>query len=200
MKRIVQAFLLASLVPVLSFAQTDLQPAATINLTKTEPITVKQVKVEVAKIEAQTKRTLTSAERRQVLDIMINERLAMQAAERDKLSITENELNQQMQQARGMMKSKIGRDPTDKEFEDAVKAETGLKLADFKEQMRRQLTIQKYLMTKKRASFESIKQPTEAEISSMYELSKAKLVRPDTVRFSIIFVPRAEGSDGQKKA
>ncbi|MFA6507155.1 MAG: peptidyl-prolyl cis-trans isomerase [Treponemataceae bacterium] len=200
MKRIVKAILLAALVPVLSFAQTDLQPAATVNLTKTEPITVKQLKAEITKIEVQSKRTLSVPERRQVLDIMINERLAMQASERDKLGLTENELNQQMQQARNMMKQKIGRDPTDKEFEEAVKAETGLKLADFKEQMRRQLTIQKYLMTKKRSLFEGIKPPTDAEILSMYELSKAKLVRPDTVRFTIIFVARGEGADGQRKA
>lgn len=200
MKRFLKAVLLASLVPVLSFAQTDLQPVATVNLLKTEPITVKQLKAEVAKIETQSKRTLTVSERRQVLDIMINERLALQASERDKLGLSEGELNQQLQQARGVMKQKIGREPTDKEFEDAVKAETGLKLADFKEQMRRQLTIQKYLMTKKRSSFEAIKPPTEAEITSMYELSKAKLVRPDTVRFTIIFVARGEGADGQKKA
>jgi parvulin-like peptidyl-prolyl isomerase len=34
----------------------------------------------------------------------------------------------------------------------------------------------------------------------MYELSKARLVRPDTVRFSMIHVPRGEGAEAQKKA
>jgi hypothetical protein len=84
MKRIVQTVLFALLVPALSFAQLSLQNAATVNLTKTEPITVKQLKAEIAKIESQAKRALSPAERRQVLDVMINTRLAVQAAERDK--------------------------------------------------------------------------------------------------------------------
>lgn len=200
MKRIAQTVVFALLVPALSFAQLNLQNAATINLTKTEPITVRQLKSEVAKIESQAKRQLSAAERRQVLEVMINTRLAVQAAERDKLAVTENEMNQQFVQARSAMKAKLGREPTDREFEDAVKAETGLALSEFKDEMRRQLTVQKYLMNKKRPLFDTVKPPTEAEIVSMYELSKAKLVRPDTVRFSMIFVPRGEGPEDQKKA
>ena len=200
MKRILQMFVFALLVPALSFAQLNLQNAATVSLTKTEPITVKQLKSEVAKIESQAKRQLSTAERRQVLDVMINTRLAVQAAERDKLALTENELNQQLLQARSALKAQLGRDATDKEFEDAVKAETGLLLVDFKEEMRRQLTVQKYLMNKKRPLFDAIKPPTEAEIVSMYELSKSKLVRPDTVRFSMIHVPRGQSPEDIKKA
>jgi len=200
MKRFLSASLIVALVPVFAFAQMDLQPAAIVKLTKTEAITVKQLKAEVEKIESQTGKTLKAADRRQLLDVMINEVLALQAADRDKVVVSDAELNNQLQQARSSMNSKLGRAPTDKEFEDAVKVETGLSLADFKEQMRRQFTIQKYLMTKKRSSFEGITAPTEAEIKTTYELSKAKLVRPDTVRFSMIFVPRGEGADAQKKA
>jgi parvulin-like peptidyl-prolyl isomerase len=98
------------------------------------------------------------------------------------------------------MRAQLGRDATDKEFEDAVKAETGVSLPEFKEEMRRQLTVQKYLMNKKKPLFDAIKPPTEAEILSMYELSKAKLVRPDTVRFSMIHVPRGKGEEDLKKA
>lgn len=200
MKRFLFASTLAALVPFLAAAQMDLQPAAIVKLTKTEAISVKQLKAEVAKIEAQGGRTLKAEERRQVLDVMINEILALQAAERDKVVVSDAELNTQLQQARASMKAKLGREPTNKEFEDAVKAETGLSLDEFKEQMRKQFTIQKYLTTKKRSLFEGMAAPTEAEIKSTYELSKAKLVRPDTVRFSMIFVPRVEGADAQKKA
>jgi G3E family GTPase len=166
MKRIVYTVAVALLVPTLSFAQLNLQNAATITLTKTEAITVKQLRNEVARIEEQAKRTLSAAERRQVLDVMINTRLAVQALSGTSWRSTENEVNQQLQQARDAMKAKLGRDPTDKEFEDAVKAETGMSFAEFKDDMRRQMTVQKYLMNKKRPLFESIKPTTEAEIVS----------------------------------
>ena len=52
-------------------------------------------------------------------------------------------------------------------------------------------------MTKKQSSFENIKAPTDAEILSTYNLTKAQFVRPDTVRFSMIQV--AYGPDAASK-
>jgi len=200
MKRFLQALALAALIPAYSFAQIDLQTIATVELIRTEFISVKQLKAEVKKAETQAKRTITVAERRKVLDTMINERLVMQAAERDKISVTEAEINAPLQQARTGMNTQLKRTTTDKEFEDAVKLETGMGLVDYKAQLRKQLTIQKYLFSKKKAYFESIAAPTEADINNAYELSKSKLVRPDTVRFSMIFIPKGEGADAQKKS
>jgi len=154
-----------------------------------EPITVKQYRTEVERVEKQTGRALSAAEKRQVLDLMINERLAMQAAERDKLTVTDNELNQQITQLRASMAQSLGRQPTDAEFAQAAKNETGLEMPAFREQLRKQLTIQKYIMDKKKDSFSNIKEPTDQEIQNSYVLAKSQLVRPDTVRFSMIQVP-----------
>ncbi len=204
MKRFLGAVLLVFAASTLAFAQADLQPAAIVKLIKTEPITVKQLKAEIAKIEEQSKRTLSAAERRKVLDLLIDAKLVMQAAERDKLAVSDNEVNQQLtpqiDQLKAAMKARLGREANAKEIDDAVKAETGYDLADFRVQMKQQLTYQKYLTTKKRSAFEAIKPPTEAEISSTYDLYKPNFVRPDTVRLSMIFVPRGEGADGYKKA
>jgi len=204
MKRILSASLLAFFLPALSFAQADLQPAAVVKLTKTEAITVKQLKAEIAKIEAQSNRSLPAADRRRVLDLLVDAKLVMQAAERDKLGITDNELSKQLDpqisQLRAAMKARLGREPNAKEVDDAIRAETGYNLADFREQMRQQLTYQKYLTTKKRAAFEAIKPPTEAEIASTYDLYKSRFVRPDTVRLSVIFIPRGDGAEGYRKS
>jgi peptidyl-prolyl cis-trans isomerase D len=59
----------------------------------------------------------------------------------------------------------------------------------FREYIRKQLLIQKYLAEKKKNTFSSFKGPTEADIVNYYQLNKSLLVRPDTVRFSIISVP-----------
>ena len=200
MKHFLRAVFLAAFIPALSFAQADHQPAAIIKLTKTEPITVKQLKAEVQKLETQAKRSLSVDERSQVLDIMINERLALQAADRDKVSITDNEVNQQILQLRSTMAAQLKRQPTDAEFESAVKNETGQTVAEYKDQLRRQMTVQKFVLTKKRATFEGIKAPTEDEIKGEYELNKAKFLRPETVRFTMIYIPIEPGANGKANA
>jgi hypothetical protein len=129
MKRNFLLMLFALVAAALVSAQTDLQSVALVTLTKTEPITVKQLKAEVQKIEAQTRKTLSIDERKQILDVMINERLALQAAERDKITVSDAEINQQLQQARASMAQSLGRQPTDAEFESAIKQETGMDLA-----------------------------------------------------------------------
>lgn len=188
MKRTISIIFLGFFAAALVFSQADLQPVAIVRLTKSEPITVKQYRTEVDRAEKQTGRPLTLDEKRQVLDVMINEKLAMQAAERDKITVTDNEVNQQLQQLRVNMAQSLGRQPTDAEFSQAVRNETGLELPAFREQLKKQLVIQKYILDKKKDFFDSIKEPTEQEIQNSYTLYKSQLVRPETVRFSMIQV------------
>lgn len=182
---------------VWALAQSDLQPAAIVNLTKSEPITVKQFRTEVERMEKSAQRTLNDKERREVLDAMINERLAIQAAEKDRITVSESEVNRQVEQLKAQMVQAIGRQPTDAEFATAIRNESGLEMPAFREQVRRQLISQKYLMSKKQSTFDNIKMPTEGEIVNTYNLTKAQFVRPDTVRFSMIQV--AYGADAAAK-
>jgi len=188
MKRIFIVFL-TIITAVSGFSQATLQPAATINLTRTEAITVGQLRVEVERMEQASGRTMNHAERLQVLDVMINERLVLQAADRDRVTVTENELNQQIMQLRAGMAQQLGRQPTDAEFAQAVRNESGLDVATFRDQMRRQLIVQKYLMSKKGDLINSIQRPTDQEILTEYNLLRSELVRPETIRFTMIQVP-----------
>ena len=215
MKRFPILLLLVVCTGMTVFAQIDLQQVAIVRLTKSEPITVRQLKTELEKLAWQSlverlKRVPTTAElnrevqnsstetRRQVLDVIINERLALQAAERDRITVTDNELNQHLTQLRASMAQTIGRTPTEEEFAQAIKNETGQDLPAFRDTMRRQAIVQKYLLNKKQDQFTSISPPSEAEIVSFYNLSKAQFVRPDTVRFSMIQV--SYGPDATSKS
>jgi len=197
MKRIAFLTVFSCLLTIGGFAQADLQAVATINLLRTEAISVRQLRTEVERMEKSTGRTLTEQQRREVLDAMINERLAIQAAERDKITVSESEVNRQIDQLKAQMVQAIGRQPTDAEFATAIRNESGLEMPAFREQVRRQLITQKYLMSKKQSTLENIKIPTEAEIVSTYNLTKAQFVRPDTVRFSMIQV--GYGADATAK-
>jgi parvulin-like peptidyl-prolyl isomerase len=143
---------------------------------------------------------MTHAERLQVLDVMINERLVMQAAERDRITVTENELNQQIQQLRGGMAQQLGRPPTDAEFAQAVMNESGLDVPTFREQLRRQIIVQKYLVAKKGDLLNSVREPTEAEILSEYNMLRSELVRPETIRFTMIQVPYGPDAASRTRA
>jgi parvulin-like peptidyl-prolyl isomerase len=200
MKRVAIFTLFSLFLAVWGFAQADLQPAAIVNLIRSEPITVKQFRTEVERVEKATRRSLNDKERRDVLDAMINERLAIQAAEKEKVAVSENEVNQQINQLRNQMAQTIGRQPTDAEFATAVKSETGLEMSAFRDQARRQLLTQKYLMAKKQSTFENIKPPTDADVVSAYNLNKFQFVRPDTVRFSMIQIEYGPDAASKTKA
>jgi len=215
MKRIACLILLLSCLALTAFAQADLQPVAVVRLTGSQPITVRQLRTEMEKLAWQElaqrlRRIPTQAEisraalnstmeqRRQVLDVMINERLVLQAAERDRIIVSEPELNQYIQQLKTQMAQIIGHIPSDEEFALAVKNETGQDFPVFRESIWRQRIVQRYLTTKKEAVFRSVAEPTEAEILNLYNLSRADFVRPDTVRFSMVQVPH--GPDAASRA
>ena len=198
MKRAIIFTVLCFIAAVSGFTQVDLQPAAIVNLTRTEAVTVRQLRNEVQRLETAGRRALTQAERLQVLDLMINERLALQAAERDRVVVTENELNQQMQEFRNNMAQQIGRTPTEAEFAQAVREQRGIDVPAFREETRKQMIVQKYLLSKKGNMINSVPMPTEDEIMAEYNLLRGNLVRPETVRLSMIRVPY--GSDAASRA
>lgn len=157
MRRIVFVVLFSSFCIAEAVAQIDLQPAAIVNLTRSTPITVRQLRTEVERMERAAGRSLNEGERREVLDAMINEQLMLQAAERDRITVSENDVNQQINQMRTQMVSVIGRQPTDAEFATAVRNQTGLEMPAFREQIRRQMIQQRFLVSRKQGVIDAIR-------------------------------------------
>ena len=200
-----------------AFAQADLQSVARVTLNRSEPITVRELRLEMERrawpnLTARLGRHPTAAElsrevqnssvtqRRQVLEAMIDERLVMQAAERDRVTVTDAELNQQMIALRSELAQNIGRPPTEEEFAIAVKNDTGQEIPAFRNSIRRQMTLQKYLLAQKQNLFNNMKEPTEAEITNIYNLTTTQFIRPETIRFSMILVPFGPDSSSRIRA
>jgi len=198
MKRTIFIAFLGMFLAFSAFSQADLQPAAVVNLIRSEAISVGQLRTEVARMEQSAGRPLVQSERLQVLDVMVNERLVLQAAERERVIVTENEVNQQIQQLRGVLQQQLGRPPTDAEYAQAVMNDSGLGVDAFREQIRRQMIMQKYLLAKKGDQINSVTAPTEEQIREQYILARTDFVRPETVRFSMIQVPY--GPDAASRA
>jgi len=176
------------------------QPVALVNLIRSEPITAGQLQQQVQRAEAAFGQSLSPAQRREVLDMMINERLVLQAAERDRVTVTDNELNQHMNQLRAQMVPMLGRQPTDAEFAAAVRERTGLEMAAFREETRRELIQQNYLLSRRRDVLDRAAPPTPAEVAAMFELHRSQFVRPETVRISMIMVPYGANAAARTQA
>ncbi|MDR1868085.1 MAG: peptidylprolyl isomerase [Treponema sp.] len=177
------------LIPVLLFSQVDNRPAATVRLIRSETITVQQLKTAVESSQRAIGRPLNRTEQRQLLDTMIDQKLVLQASERDRVTVTETEINQAIQQLRDNLAAQLGRQPTEPEFSSAIRSQTGLEIPAFREQIRQQMVIQKYVVAKKDALLRTYQDPTDSDILNAYNLTKSQFVRPDTIRLSMILVP-----------
>jgi parvulin-like peptidyl-prolyl isomerase len=201
MKRLIFFAVFVSFLMVSAFAQQfNLQPVAIVNLIRSEPISVGQLRTEVERFEAAAGRTLSVDERRQVLDTVINEKLVLQAAERDRIVVTDNEINQYFSELRSQLAQNIGHQPSEAEFAQAVRNESGMDVASFRTMLRTQMILQKYLSAKKGDLLNSYKVPTEQDIAAKYNLSRTELVRPETVRLSVIQIPFGSDAAARTRA
>lgn len=185
------------------FAQSDLQSIANIKLQKTEPITLKQLKTRVDAYQKEMNRVMSVEDRKKVLDTIINERLVVQAAERDGVKIPDSEVNQNFTQ---MISQQIGKNVTELEFaqmvkeksgmslDDYMKSQNGMTVAEYKGFLKNQLIAQRYVMMKKQADLQSIPGPSDADIRSSYELNKQSFVQPDMVKLFLVVVPKGDNS------
>ncbi|MCL2266655.1 MAG: peptidyl-prolyl cis-trans isomerase [Treponema sp.] len=177
--------ILGLLTAVCAFSQSDLQPAATINLIRTEAITVAQLRTRVQQTERENGITLTQSQRLQMLDVMIGERLILQAAERDRITVTDNEINAQLRES---LAEQLGRQPTDAEFSQAMTG-NNLHIPANYEDLRRTAVMQRYISTAKSALLNSVTPPTEAEINEFFSVSRNNFIRVDYVNISSLIIP-----------
>jgi foldase protein PrsA len=212
MKRLISVLAVGMFTAAAVFAQMDLQEAARVQLLRTEPIMVKQLRLEAEKLiwrqlmqESGGQRqpgteeinralaSMTKEDKLQVLNALVNQKLVMQAAERDKITVTDNEINAYLNDSRSRMQASLGRSLTDAEFAAAVRRETGQDVPAFRDEIKRQMLLQRYITFKYENRIKSLN-VTEEEIKNYYTLQRAQLVRPETVRVSLIEVPFADAA------
>ncbi len=202
MKRAVSGLLMGVLLIAGVAAQSDLQPIATVSLSRSEPITLKQLKTRCDAYQREQGRPLTIEEKKKVLDTMINERLVVQAAERDGVRVTDSEVNQQFS---ALISQQVGREITEADFatlvqrqagmslDDFIKMQNGMSLAEYKGFLKNELIAQKYLMAKNEAALAALPRPSDAAIRTQYEKRKLNYVQPDMAKLFLVLVPKSVG-------
>lgn len=183
MKRILPALFAVAFIGVLGAQTTIDKPAATIKLIRQEVISVRQIKSDVEKLQKAAGITFSQDQIKQVLDARINSLLFVQFCEREKIAVSDADVNKALTQ----MKSGLGSKATDADLENQLKA-SGV-FVDPKTYIKQRLLFESYVRAKHGAELKEVSvQPTADEILKAYDLAKASLIRPDTMRVSVLFV------------
>ena len=190
-------FLIATACSV--FAQNNLQPLATIKVNKSETITLGQLKARVEVYQKQSGITnFTLDQKKEVLDLMIDERLVIQKAIKSGISVTDSELDQYFV---AMLSNMAGKEVTEKEFGELIQAEfsksfdqymkeqMGMTVNEYKSYLKNQLIAQRYIMSLKQKEIEGAS-VTDTEVRDAYEINKSAFVQSDTMKLFIVVVPK----------
>ena len=208
MKKIVLAIFTMLFVSTAVFAQSDLQVLAVVKYNKSESITLKQLKKRVASVETPTHQKLNIEQKKELLNTMIEEKLIMQAAQKEGMSVPDSMVDQYFETV--FLPSMLGLQVpvTLKQFEDIVKqtypdmsadsflkANLGLTVNEVKENLKTNLYMQNYVLMKSQDELASII-PTNDQIKMFFQDNKSAFVWNDMVQMLRLDVPY--GSD--KKA
>ncbi len=206
MKRTLSIFLAAVFSAALSFAQStnDFQVLATVKLNKSESVTLKNLKSRVGYLQKQYEpyygKTDFSVEQKQeVLENVIREKLMLQAAAKENIVVTGNEVDSSFL---GMFAQQLGAQITEAQLgeliqnqykmtvDEYLKQNTGMGLADYKTHLKNQLTIQKYVYSKKMDDLKKVA-ATDEEIRTFYEMNKKSFAWDDMQKLFLVIVPKA---------
>lgn len=194
MKRVLPAIFVLFIVSLTGAQTTIDKPAATIKLSRQEVISVRQLKGDVERLEKASQAKFTPEQIKQVLDARINSLLFVQFCEREKIVVSDNDLAKALSQ----MKSALGPTTTDADLEASLRA-SGV-FVEPKVYIRQRLLFENYVTTKKSAEMRAaLTPPTADDILKAYDLARASLVRPDTMRVSILYADNRAKSDADVK-
>jgi foldase protein PrsA len=189
MKRFLVLTAILTFGPFAAGAQAIDKPAATVRLTRTESVTVSQLKKAIAPFEAQARRTLTTEERKQVLDKLISTLLVGQAAERDKVIVSDAEVKAEIVNTEKQLgaAANMGRDMTEPELQQYVKS-TGSSWDDFLKSIKDNRLLINYTLAKRKGLMEGLKPVSDQDVQDFYDANKASFFADDMVGIRHIFI------------
>jgi len=191
MKRAIAMLILALAAAAAASAQaiTAAKQVATVKLIRMENITVSQLRPQVDAWERTYSKESTREDRLKLLDGLINRSLLEQAAERDKVVVSEAELKAKTDEYKRITAQQRGlaRDLTDAELQSMVKA-SGLTWDQFTRQLRYGVLVANYVRAKRRADLDAVKPPTDQECRDYYDANKKSFFVDDYLRTRQIYL------------
>ncbi len=179
------------------------ETAATVNLVKPQMITTQQVQDEINAYNAQLKKNGLPPQKitkKQMLENMISSILILQAAERDGITVSGGELQKVIDTQMKSVENQLHRRISFDQFKKIVQNQTGTSWDVYVKNLKEQMIKQTYITKKKAGLFKKIKEPTEQEIENKYQDNITKLVSPEYIRLSMIYMSTINKSASEKAA
>jgi len=187
-KRVSVLGALLALAATLANAQID-PTVARVKLTKVEVVTQRQFRQQVEKLEEGLKKPLSPEQRRQYLDALVDEKVLLQAAERERVRATSAEVDRTVEVYKQDFARQLGRSRpfTDSELKELMRQQ-GTSYERFVEQITNKITIDKLVAKEQKPLLDSVKDPTDAEVRDYYNSHRTRFVSPEMVRFKQILL------------
>jgi peptidyl-prolyl cis-trans isomerase SurA len=206
-KRTLILIFLAAVAATSSFGQIIDRPAATVNLTKPEFISVKQLEQRIEQYKQLSTQGLTGipTDPLLILDAMIQELLinqaAAEAAAAGSVYVSDQMVSAQIAAVRKNLDQQQGSPVSNQQFQELILRQTGMGYDGYQESIREQLVTQEYIKFAKRELFAEMPQPTDRQIEEQYRKNATSFTNPEMVRISEIFVEtRNLAADQKQKA
>lgn len=167
---------------------------AVVRLEQTVNIGTRALNRQASLFESQLGRELTTEERREVLESMINEELIAQAAAREGIEVEDSEIQQFIDQER----QGLGPGVTDEQFRLLVEEQIGLSYDDYVQELRKQLLQQRYVQQTQQQRLENIAEPDEQDIRRVFNENRSEFINPALVRFRHLYIDTRNMNEQQR--
>jgi parvulin-like peptidyl-prolyl isomerase len=196
MKRKLLTLVLLAACWLSAFGQAIDKIVATVRLTVPQTITVKQLRMLVDPLELQNKRSLTKEERLNALNGLVNRALIEQAAERDKVTVSDAEVKTLLDQQKKALGAQYGRELTDAELQSVVKSQ-GQDYDYWVKQLKYTLLMQKWalFLNKDLAATPTV---ADGEARTYYDENKSKFFQDDILHLKWIIIDTRDLSKDQR--
>jgi len=172
-------------------------PVAIVRLTETVNIGRRMLTTQTDLWAAQLGRQLTTTEKQQVLDGLVNDELLSQAAARANVRVTQEEISNYIELQRQQLSQSVGTVVTSEQFRQEVERQTGSAWSDYVEGETKRLIRLKYVHQQRPDLFGASLNPTTAEIQSFYEEQATSFTNPAMVSFRHIYIDLRGKTDAQ---
>jgi peptidyl-prolyl cis-trans isomerase SurA len=201
-KTAVFIFVLLMLTNISLFADENSQTAATVNLIRNKVITNESLN---AKVLVYQKQLLDEGSTEiinplDVLNVMINDELVLQGAERDGYSISVAQVDLLVKQQKAYVESQIKTTITDEQFQQVLMNNYGMDLLAFRKNLQESALVDAYVRGTQAAVLQSFGEPTDTEIMEFYRANRSAFINPELVRISHIFMPFTDADKDTVKA
>ncbi len=178
------------------FAAVGTSPAATVNLIRNEIITYDMLDNEVKKFGAPEDKKLD------VLNMMINDRVFLQGAEREGVTVSAQQREELYRNYKANYEKTTGTTLSAEQYEQMAIQAMG-SVEDFKDALKNQYILENYVDKVKGNEIRNKRLvPTEDEVNSYYRRNRSNFYQDENVKLAHIYIPKVgnEKTDSSNKA